>query len=67
MAYTQADIDTLKAAIVSQNGAQEITFNDRTVRFRSLEEMRDHLAQMQREVNGTPGGRTRYVTSSKGV
>lgn len=53
MAWTQTDIDTLKAAIAT--GATLVRFgsgpDSREVRYRSLAEMRDILAQMEAEVN----------------
>lgn len=52
MAYTQDDIDALKAAIAS--GALQVTFgsgpDSRTVKYRSLAEMRSILADMVAEV-----------------
>jgi predicted transcriptional regulator len=68
MAWTQTDIDTLKAAIASRKGAQKITFSDRTVEFGSIDDMRKLLADMERDVTAaasTP--RTRYAQTCKGV
>ena len=52
MAYTQTDIDALKAAIAT--GALECEFGSgaerRKVKYRSLAEMRSILADMQAEV-----------------
>jgi hypothetical protein len=52
MAYTQDDIDALKAAIAT--GAQKVTFgsgpDSRTVEYRSLDQMRSILADMMAEV-----------------
>lgn len=66
MAYTQADIDELKAAIVARKGASETSFADRSVKYASIEEMMNLLSVMQGEVNGG-GSRTRYAATSKGV
>jgi hypothetical protein len=53
MAYTQDDIDTLKAAIAT--GAQEVTFgsgpDSRKVVYRSLDQMRSILGEMVAEVS----------------
>lgn len=53
MAYTQADIDALKAAIAT--GAKRVKFgagpDARETEFRSLEEMRSTLADMIAEVS----------------
>lgn len=65
MAWTQADIDTLKTAMAK--GVRSVTFADQSVTFHSLEEQRALLAIMQREVNvaaGTPT--TRVAATRKG-
>lgn len=53
MAYTQDDIDALKAAIAT--GAIEVTFgsgpDSRTVKYRTLDQMRSILAEMTAEVS----------------
>jgi len=53
MAYTQDDIDALKAAIAT--GAQKVTFgsgpDSRTVEYRSLDQMRSILGDMIAEVS----------------
>lgn len=55
MAYSQTDIDTLKAAIAT--GALECEFgagpDKRRVRYRSLADMKQTLADMQAEVAPT--------------
>jgi hypothetical protein len=50
MAYTQDDIDALKAAIAS--GAKKVKFSDRETEYRDLSEMRQILNDMQASVNG---------------
>ena len=54
MAWTQIDIDTLKAAIAT--GAKRVVFGSGETRreqeFRSLAEMKETLADMQAEVLG---------------
>jgi hypothetical protein len=64
-AYTQADVDALKAAIAGGAVLQSMTFGDTTFTFRTLAEMLALLAFMQREVNGRSG--TRLAATSKGV
>lgn len=49
MAYSQADIDTLKAAIAS--GVRRVQYATGSVEYHSLEEMRSILRDMEREVN----------------
>jgi hypothetical protein len=61
--WTQAEIDTLKAAIAS--GVQTVAYADRTVTYQSLEEMRALLASMEQIVSGAQT--TRYAAHDKGV
>ena len=56
MAWTQDDIDNLRALIGT--GAQEVEYADKKLKLRSLAEMRNLLAEMEAQVNGT-GQRTR--------
>lgn len=68
MAWTQADIDALKAAIATGRGAKTMSFGDQSVTFHSVEEMRELLRMMQQDVtpvSTTP--RTRYAVVNKGV
>ncbi len=53
MAWTQIDIDLLKSAIAQ--GATKVKFADREVSYRSLDEMRETLAMLQREVDAAAG------------
>lgn len=66
MAWTQADIDALKAAIVDRKGARSITFSDQSVTFDSIDDMLKLLAVMEGQVAGG-ASRTRYAATSKGV
>ena len=50
MAWTQTDIDALKAAIAS--GQLIVRSQDRMINYRSLDEMRQTLALMESEVSG---------------
>lgn len=64
MAYTQADIDALKAAIAT--GALEVEFgagpDKQRVRYRSLADMQAILAQMIAEVDGAdPAPRVSFI------
>lgn len=54
MAYTQADVDALEAAIKS--GALRVRVADRETTFRSLDEMQTILRDMKRQVAGTKPG-----------
>lgn len=57
MAYTQDDVDSLKAALAT--GAKSVKFgsgaDSRETTYRSLDEMRSILADMIAEVSPTPG------------
>jgi hypothetical protein len=53
MAWTQTDIDKLKAAI--GQGATKVKFADREVTYRSLDEMRETLRMIQSEVDALAG------------
>ncbi len=53
MAFTQAQIDTLKDAIAE--GTTRVRFGEREVYFDSLEAMRERLRMMTDEVNRTNG------------
>ena len=63
MAYTQSDIDTLRAAIAT--GATLVRFgsgpDSREVRYRSLADMRSILADMIAEVSPNTVGTMRTV------
>lgn len=50
MAYTQGQIDDLRAAIAE--GVLEVRSGDRTVKYRSLDEMRSILREMEASVTG---------------
>jgi hypothetical protein len=69
MAWTQSDVDTLKAAIAAGRGARSITFADQTVTFHSIDEMLKLLAVMQADATATATSRTRtrLAATSKGV
>ncbi len=63
--FTQADIDALRAAIAGGSVLQSMTFGDQSFMFRSMAEMLQLLAWMQREVNGSSG--SRLAATRKGV
>lgn len=69
MAWTSADIDTIKAAIVERNGARTIQFSDQSVHFDSIEDMLKLLTVMQNEVNAaaSQSTRMRLAATSKGT
>lgn len=67
MAWTQVEIDKLKAAIAQ--GATKVKFADREVTYRSLDEMRETLTMLQGEVSGGERRRPRQIrfVTSKGL
>lgn len=65
MAWTQADIDTLKAAIASGSVIQSMTIAGQQFTFRSADDMLKLLAAMQGEVNS--GSRVRLAATRKGA
>lgn len=67
MAWTQADLDALNKSIAS--GTTSVRYADRTVQYRSLEEMMKIRALMRDEL-GLPGamnGEIRKLNYSKGI
>lgn len=69
MAWTQADVDAIKAAIAAGKGARSITFSDQSVTFNSIEDMLKLLAVMQQDVNSAAGTSRafRFAATSKGT
>ena len=66
MAWTQADIDTLKAAVVQ--GILTVTYAGppaRSITYQSLADMRALLAEMTASVSESP--RYRLAATSKGL
>ena len=70
MPWTQADVDSLKAAISEGRGVRSLTFADQSMQFHSVDEMLRLLSVMQGEVTAATSAttnRARYATVSKGV
>jgi hypothetical protein len=63
VAYTQAQLDELKR--IKASGALEAEFEGRRVKYRSLAELNQAIAEMEREINGGTG--YRLVSTSKGL
>ncbi|HRF08501.1 MAG TPA: hypothetical protein PL193_07645 [Xanthobacteraceae bacterium] len=65
MAWTQADIDTLKAAIAT--GARRVKYADgRETEFRSLDEMERALSKIEAEIGGNSRSMTSYIAHDRG-
>jgi hypothetical protein len=71
VAWSQGDIDLLKANIAESGDQKSVSFGDRTVTFASLDEKLRLLSVMQAEVDaatGTPRPKQRLgYQSSKGL
>lgn len=63
MAWTTADINTLKAAIAS--GVLTVQFKDRTVTYQSTEAMRSVLGAMQQEVDAAAGEKAYTLANTR--
>lgn len=64
MSWTQAEYEALKKAVAS--GVLTVKYDDRTVTYQSLREMRELLGAMRRELfGGTPS--YRLVSTNKGL
>jgi hypothetical protein len=48
MAYTQSDLDALQAALAK--GEKRVSFGDKTVEYRSVEELQAAIRQVKREL-----------------
>lgn len=64
MAWTQTEIDALKSAIAK--GVTTVSYRDRSVSYRSLDEMLQLLQLMESEANPGSQTRTSYVQFSRG-
>jgi hypothetical protein len=65
MAWTQTDIDKLKAAIAS--GARRVRYNDREIEYQTTDDMLKALALAQQEVNAAAGNASyRLISTRKG-
>ena len=48
MAYTQAHLDALEAALIK--GEKRVTFGDKTVEYRSVDELQAAIAAVKRDL-----------------
>jgi hypothetical protein len=66
MAWTKQEYDTLKRSIAQ--GAFRVRYGDKEVEYRSLPEMRETLAMMEKELGiRKPGSNKKFVQFSKGL
>jgi hypothetical protein len=59
--YTQSQIDALRRAYA--RGVTRVSYGDKTVEYRSLDEMKRVLAEMESDVAGAPRARRFYTTT----
>ncbi len=64
MAWTQSDIDALKAAIAK--GVRTVAYADRTVSYNTPQEMIAVLAMMEAEVSQSTAGRSTVASFGRG-
>lgn len=67
MAYTQADLEALQAALAK--GEKRVSFGDKTVEYRSIEELQAAIRTVEAEIArsvGAPAKRQIRVTTAKG-
>lgn len=68
MAWTQADLDKLDAALANGSAVQTIAFADQSFTFRSIDEMLKLRAVMAQALNAAAGGSAyRLAATSKGA
>lgn len=65
MAYTPEQLTALEAAIAQ--GALEVQYKDRRVKFRDLAEMNEIRRQMRAELGVSKGSNRRFASYSKGL
>ncbi len=64
----RSNIAELRYAI--RSGADEVSYSDKRVKYRSLADMRQALREMEAELSGVPVRRSRihtYTSSDKGL
>lgn len=64
MSYSAAQITALEAAIAT--GALQVRYGDRSVTYRSLDEMRSVLAELKGQVQGVVRTRQVRLRTNKG-
>ncbi len=66
MAFTQADVDALQAAIAAGGHIQSMTVGGQQFTFRSVEDMQKLLSMMQSQISGGKKNH-RLAATSKGA
>lgn len=66
MAFTQTELDALKAAYAS--GVLEVRYSDKTVRYDSAENLLSRIRMLEKILNGSGSGlKTIEIVTSKGL
>lgn len=65
MAYTTDDLEKLEAALSS--GAEQVEYNDRTVKFRSIKQLKEAIQVVKRELGLVKAGGRLLCKASKGT
>lgn len=65
MSWTQTDLDAIEAAIAS--GALRVEYNDRTVIFRSLKDLKEARELIMRKLGKVKRGGRLLCDSGKGI
>lgn len=65
VSYTQTQLDALRQAYA--DGVSEVTYDGKTVRYRSLRELAQAIATVSAALNPQPVSRQHYPTFSKGL
>lgn len=67
MAFTQADLDKINAALVKGAAVAEVTHNGKKVVYRGIKEIREAKELIERELGTQPKTRRLYAKTSKGL
>ena len=65
MAWTQNDLDAIERAIA--NGTTEVQFGDRTVKYRSLNQLQQIRSLMMKDLNKARAPRRKWPSFGKGI
>ena len=65
MAYTTEDVEKLEAALAS--GAKEVEYNDRTVKYRSVKELKEAIQVVKKELGLVKRGGRVLCNPKKGT
>lgn len=64
--FSQSEIDAFRDAMLKNPGVMEMRIGDRLYKFSTLQEKREHLSYMERNLDTGQSGGVRYASTSKG-